>query len=191
MEAQGNFAAIMIRRRPLLMLAASLALAASAVLAQVPASVYNQAVADFDQQRYAEAEQTLRPALSEHPHDARGLGLMGLILDAQKRFVEAEAFHRRALVLAPNSAALDSNLGNHYLEQGQSERARSAYLRVIELDPADRNANSQLAQISINRKKGAEALHYLDRLPRSVWLASKMICIVTTRPQLFSSRLNA
>ena len=147
-------------------LAASLFLAASFALAQVPASVYDRAVADFGQQRYAEAEQILQPALAEHPRDARALGLMGLILDAQKRFAEAETFHRRALALAPDSASLYSNLGNHYLERGQSERARAAYLRAIELDPADRNANSQLAQISIDRKKGTDALHYLDRLPR-------------------------
>jgi tetratricopeptide (TPR) repeat protein len=74
---------------------------------------------------------------------------MGVILDAQKRFAEAETFYRRALALDPNSASLYSNLGNHYLKQGQSEKARAAYLRVVAFDPADRNANSQLAQISV------------------------------------------
>ena len=157
---------MMIRKRPLLVLALSLILAAEAAPAQVPPGVYDQAVADFEHERYAEAEQTLRPALANSPRDARSLGLMGLILDAQKRFDEAETFYRRALAIEPNSASLYSNLGNHYLKQGQSEKARAAYLRAVALDPADRNANSQLAQISITRKKGAEALHYLDRLPQ-------------------------
>ena len=152
--------------RHFIMATASAFLAASALFAQVPAGVYNQAVADFEQQRYAEAEQTLRPALANSPRDARALGLMGLILDAQKRFAEAETFYRRALALDPNSASLYSNLGNHYLKQGQSEKARAAYLRAVALDPADRNANSQLAQISVIQKQGLEALHYLDRLPR-------------------------
>lgn len=145
---------------------ASLFLATSLALAQVPQSVYDQAVADFGQQKYTEAEQALRPAVAEHPRDARALGLMGLILDAQKQFTEAETFHRRALALAPGSASLYSNFGNHYLAQGQSGRARAAYLRAIELDPTDRNANSQMAQISVNEKNGAQALKYLDRLPR-------------------------
>ena len=166
METQANFAPVMTRQRPLLLLAATLVLANFAVQAQVPASVYEQAVSEFTQQKYAEAEQTLRPDLAPHPRDARALGLMGLILDAQKRFTEAETFHRRALALAPDSASLYSNFGNHFLRQGQSERARSAYLRAVELDPSDRNANSRLAQISVDQKKGAEALHYLDRLPR-------------------------
>jgi tetratricopeptide (TPR) repeat protein len=145
---------------------ASLFFAASLALAQVPASVYDQAVADYSRQKYAEAEQALRPALAEHPRDARALGLMGLILDAQKRFAEAEPFHRRALALALDSASLYSNFGNHYLKQGQSEKARAAYLRAIELDSTDRNANAQLAQISVNEKAGAQALHYLSRLPK-------------------------
>jgi tetratricopeptide (TPR) repeat protein len=146
--------------------AASLFLAGSLAWAQVPASIYDQAVADFGRQEYAEAEQALRPAVAEHPRDARALGLMGLILDAQKRFAEAETFHRRALALAPDSASLYSNFGNHCLEQGQTEKARAAYLRAIELDPTDRNANSQLAQISVNKKNGAQALDCLNRLPR-------------------------
>jgi len=70
---------------------------------------------------------------------------MGLILDGQKRLAEAETFFERALELAPGDAYLYSNFGNHYLEQGQAEEARAAYLHAIELDPADRNANSQLA----------------------------------------------
>ena len=164
-SAADKLAAIMTRKRPLLMLTASLILAASAG-AQVPTSVYDRVVADFDEQRYAEAEQTLWPALAEHPRDDRALVLMGVILDAQERFAEAETFYRRALTLAPNSASLYSNLANHYLAQGQSEKAHAAYLRAVELDPANRNANSQLAQISVTQKKGLEALHYLDRLPR-------------------------
>jgi tetratricopeptide (TPR) repeat protein len=166
METQGNFAPVMTRRRPLFLLAATLVLANVAVQAQVPADIYDQAVVEFGRQKYAQAEQILRPALAEHPRDARGLGLMGLILDEQQRFAEAETFHRRALALAPDSASLYSNFGNHFLRQGQSERARSAYLRALELDPADRNANSHLAQMAVDQKKGVEALRYLDRLPR-------------------------
>jgi tetratricopeptide (TPR) repeat protein len=156
----------MARTRFFFVLTLSLLFAASFALAQVPANVCDRAVADLGQQKYAEAEQTLRLALANHPRDARALGLMGVILDAQKRFAEAETFYRRALVLTPNSPSLYSNFGNHYLEQGHLENARTAYLRVVGLNPADRNANSQLAQISVTERKGAEALHYLDRLPR-------------------------
>jgi len=149
------------------LLAAILLLTLSPAAAQVPSAVYDRAVADLDQQNYAEAERVLEPALAEHPHDARALGLMGLILDGQRRFAEAETFYRRALESAPSDASIYSNLGNHYLEQGQTEKARAAYLRAVELDPADRNANSQLAQISVDRKEGVQALHYLGRLPKA------------------------
>ena len=106
METQGNFVAIMTRQRPLLLFAATLILANGAVLAQVPANIYDQAVVHFGRQQYAEAEQILRPALAGHPRDARALALMGLILDEQQRFAEAETFYRRALALAPDSASL-------------------------------------------------------------------------------------
>jgi tetratricopeptide (TPR) repeat protein len=145
----------------------SLFLAASFALAQVPDSLYDRAVADFDQQKYTEAEETLRPALAEHPRDARALGLMGVILDAQKRYTEAERCYNLALEVEPNSASLLNNLGNHYLERNLPDRARTVFLRVIAIEPNHPNANLQLAQISVAAKQGEKALRYLGHLPAS------------------------
>jgi len=156
----------MDRTSPLSVAIVAAFLAVSFSFPQVPADVFDRAAAAFGRQNYAEAEQVLRPALAAHPRDARAWGLMGAILDAEKRFAEAEPFYQRALAITPNSASLYGNLGNHYLEQGQTEKARQAYLRVVALDPANRNANSQLAQMLVDQKKGAEALRYLDRLPK-------------------------
>ncbi len=156
----------MLLIRLVIHLSATLVLGASIVLAQVPPGVYDQAVDEFNHQKYQEAEETLKAALREHPQDARAVGLMGVILDAQKRYAEAENYYRRAIELLPNSASLYNNLGNHYLQEGKLESARAAYLRVTAIDPADPNANSQLAQIFISEKKGGEALRYLSRLPK-------------------------
>jgi len=60
-----SFSPRQMRCRLLLMLAASLLLTARFTLEQVPDSVYDRAVSEFDQQKYAEAEATLRPALAE------------------------------------------------------------------------------------------------------------------------------
>jgi Flp pilus assembly protein TadD len=156
----------MLLIRLVIQLSATLVLGASIVLAQVPPGVYDQAVDEFNHQKYQEAEETLKAALREHPQDARAVGLMGVILDAQKRYGEADNYYRRAIELSPNSASLYNNLGNHYLQEGKLESARAAYLRVAAIDPADPNANSQLAQIFITQKKGGEALRYLSRLPK-------------------------
>jgi tetratricopeptide (TPR) repeat protein len=157
----------MIWARLFFSLAASLFLAASSAVAQVPDSVYERAVADFDQQKYTEAEETLRPALAGHPRDARALGLMGVILDAQERYDEAERYYNLALQVEPNAAFLLNNLGNHYLERNLPDRARAAFLRVIAIEPNYPNANLQLAQISLAAKQGEKALRYLDHLPAS------------------------
>jgi len=138
-----------------------------ALLAQdaIPVAVYEQVAAAFQQGKLAEAEQMLGTALKTHPREARGLGLMGVILDAQRRYGEAESYYQRALKLNPNSAPLLNNLGNHYLAQGDAERARAAFLRVVALEPRHPNANLHLAQMSVAAKRGQAALRYLNRLP--------------------------
>jgi len=155
------------KMRGRLALAAGLLLTAHFTLAQVPDSVYERAVADFDQQKYAEAEAVLRPALAEHPRDGRALGLMGVILDAQERYEEAERCYNLALEVNPRDASLLNNLGNHYLQRNLPVQARAAFLRVIAIDPNFPNANLQLAALSVDAKHGEQALRYLGHLPDS------------------------
>lgn len=104
---------------------------------------------------------------SAQPDDLRTLMLKGAELDSQQRFREAEPYYRRALKLAPNSAAVLNNEGNHYLASGHREQARKFYLEAIRIDPHHTNANLQLAQMSVEEKDGKQALAYLSRLPTS------------------------
>ncbi len=132
---------------------------------QTPTSVYEQALAALEKGEAREAEKVLRPALREHPRDARALGLMGVILDAQQRYDEAERYYNQAVEVNPHSASLLNNLGNHYLARGDTERARAAFARVVALQPDHPNANLQLARISVAEKEGSQALAYLGHLP--------------------------
>jgi tetratricopeptide (TPR) repeat protein len=132
---------------------------------QIPASIYEQAVGFLDKGKPAQAEKTLEAALREHPRDAQALGLMGVVLDAQQRYDEAERYYNQALKIDPNSGSLLNNLGNHYLARGNTERAQAVFERVIALQPDQVNANLQLARISVEEKKGSEALKYLSHLP--------------------------
>jgi len=157
----------MILRRIIFSVSICCLLSAPALLSQdrIPLSVYEQVAAAFQQGKVADAEQTLRVALQKQPREARALGLMGVILDARKRYPEAESYYQRALKLNPNSAPLLNNLGNHYLAQGNAERARAAYLRVVAIERRHPNANLHLAQMSVAAKRGQAALRYLSRLP--------------------------
>jgi tetratricopeptide (TPR) repeat protein len=132
--------------------------------AQIPRSTYDKVTESFQQGKIAEAEQLLRSALRSNPNEVQALGLMGVILDAQNRYEEAERSYSQALKLAPGSAALYNNLGNHYLTRGMADRAQNSFLRVISIDPNHSNANLQLAKTSVESKRGREALQYLDHL---------------------------
>jgi tetratricopeptide (TPR) repeat protein len=127
--------------------------------------VLQEAAADFRQGKVSEAEQALRGALKLAPHDPAALGLLGVVLDAQKRYGEAQDAFTQALALAPHSSALLNNLGNHYMALGKTDQARAAYLKVVAADPHHPNANLQLAQLSVATRQGAAAIRYLDHLP--------------------------
>jgi tetratricopeptide (TPR) repeat protein len=57
-----------------------------------------------------------------------------------------------------------NNLGNHYLATGNPKQAEESFRRVVAIDPHHVNANLQLADMSVQRKDGAETLVCLSRL---------------------------
>lgn len=126
--------------------------------------LYNQITAAYQAGRLEEAEKQLRSLLQAHSEELRALSLMGVVLDALKRYDDAEAYYRRAQKLAPNSALIENNLGNHYLIQGKLDKARQAFLRAVALDPRHSNAHFQLVKIQIQKKEYTAALRHLDQM---------------------------
>jgi len=139
----------------------------SAILAEPqsnPGGAYSAAANAFQQGQLDQAEGMLRTAIAAEPDRPDLLGLLAVVLDAKKEYDQAEAFHQRALRLAPRSAGLWNNFGNHYVALGNSTKARSAFLHVLAVEPAHANANLQLARIALNDKHPTEALRYLKSL---------------------------
>ncbi len=129
--------------------------------------VYSQITAAYQQRRLGDAEKQLRALLQSHPAEVRALSLMGVVLDALKRYDEAETYYFKAQKLAPNSPLLENNLGNHYLAQGKVDKARQAFLRAVALDPRHPNAHLQLVKIQIQKKEYAAALRHLDQMSQT------------------------
>jgi tetratricopeptide (TPR) repeat protein len=127
-------------------------------------SVFRDALAAVQRGEFRAAEQKLRPEVAAHPDDAPALSLLGVALDNLNRFQEAAEFHRRAIAAAPRSADILNNYGNHLAATGEDAAARDAFLKAIAVDPANFNANLQLARQAVRRKNGGEALRYLRRL---------------------------
>lgn len=134
-------------------------------LPQTSSAVDLKAAQDFQEGRVADAVSALEAELRAHPQNVSALSLMAVILDSQRKYSEAEEFYRRALQIAPGSAVVLNNLGNHYLATGNSKKAEESFRRAVAIDPHHVNANLQLADMSVQRKDGAEALAWLGRLP--------------------------
>ncbi|MBZ5623120.1 MAG: tetratricopeptide repeat protein, partial [Acidobacteriia bacterium] len=132
------------------------------------------ALAALQRGDFASAEQTLRADVETHPNDAGALTLLGVALDNLRKFQEADAVHRRAIANAPRSIDVLNNYANHLVGAGDEDGARKMYLQVVALDPAQVNANLQLAQLALKRKSAQEALGYLKHLPADQQEAPKV-----------------
>lgn len=60
---------------------------------------------------------------------------VGTIYYAEKKYRTAIARYKRALVLAPDSAAFWSNLGTAWYARGKYDLMNEAYLKALQLDP--------------------------------------------------------
>lgn len=127
----------------------------------------SDAIAAMQRGDLASAEQILDAHLHTDPADAAALEVLGVVLDQEKKYGEADRVYHRALALG-RSPGLLNNYGNHLLATGKVKEARQAFLGVLALDPGHVNAEIQLARIALQQKAPAEASTYLDRLPANL-----------------------
>ncbi|HVN79574.1 MAG TPA: tetratricopeptide repeat protein [Terriglobia bacterium] len=160
-SVQNSYLCLVCQLTYILLLASSLCLAQTVTRSYE----YESIAAAYQSGKYQEAEQSLRQILERQPGEIRALSLMGAVLDALKRYEEAEGYYKKALKVSPNSPVLNNNLGNHYLAQGMTGKAQESFMRVVKADPRHVNANLQLAGISVGKKDGQAALGYLGQLP--------------------------
>jgi tetratricopeptide (TPR) repeat protein len=152
----------MLRIAPI---AAALLLAIPAAPAADDRPAIREALAALERRDFATAEQKLRADIATHPNDAPALTLLGVALDNLGKLPEADEVHRRALTNAPGSLDVLNNYANHLVGAGKEDEARKVYLQVVAIDPAQFNANVQLARLAVKQKSGPEALGYLKHLP--------------------------
>jgi tetratricopeptide (TPR) repeat protein len=129
---------------------------------QATEPLLNQAAAAYQAGKPGEAERALETILEKQPRDVGALVLMGIVLDAQSQYQNAESYYQRALKIAPASPQVLNNFANHYISSGDRNRARDLYLKTVAVDPHHANANLQLAQMSVEDKQGQAALKFLN-----------------------------
>ncbi|MCU1294698.1 MAG: hypothetical protein JWP08_3548 [Bryobacterales bacterium] len=138
-----------------------------AVLLHAQNDAVAAAIAAMQQGDLHSAEQQLQAELKTRPGNPAALAVLGVVLDQEKKFDEAESAYKRALAIDPSEPTLLNNYGNHLLAAGHVEAARQMFLRTVAVHPSDKNANVQLARLAVDRKRGVEALTYLEHLSRA------------------------
>ncbi len=114
------------------------------------------------------AETLLRDAVRKQPPDAEALGLLAVVLDQQSKFEDADPFYRKAIAINPRSSRFHNNYGNHLLKSNQPKQAKLEFQRVLDADPSNVNARTQLARLDVQDKLGAQALARMRDLPAKV-----------------------
>jgi tetratricopeptide (TPR) repeat protein len=110
------------------------------------------------------AEKKLRAEIAARPSEAEAWSFLGVSLDNQKRFSEADAAHRKALALAPRSNSVLDKFATHQLAMGDTSGARNTFTQALSIIATDGYAHLQLATLALKEKNGAEALNHLNRL---------------------------
>ncbi len=112
------------------------------------------------QNRWPEAEGSLRAALAISPDDMRATRALGQLLISQKRFGEAEDVWRKAVALDSEHAESAQVLGLVLLRKRDLEGAAALFTRALALDPAMGESAFNLGRIAYlgdDRAQAAEA----------------------------------
>src|SRR5579871_1694137 len=119
----------------------------------------NLALCQRELGQFADAEQSLRTALSLRPFTPETLTSLGSVLRSLLRHGEAETVLRQALTLAPRHASAHFNLGNALVDLGRFAEAETCFRQAIALEAANPRAYANLAVLlwDLGRNRDAEA----------------------------------
>ncbi|HLW79250.1 MAG TPA: tetratricopeptide repeat protein, partial [Terriglobia bacterium] len=124
---------------------------------------FQSAVADFDAQRYADADRKLRPLAERLPDNFEVNELLGLVCAAEGQDDRADRYLNRAVRLKPAAAAARANLAVHLAHLGKTAAAETEFKKAVELEPASYDANHNLGELYLKAGKLTAAIPYLER----------------------------
>ncbi|MFY4729356.1 tetratricopeptide repeat protein, partial [Nitrospira sp. BLG_2] len=104
------------------------------------------------EQRYREAEATLRRALEAHPRDLDLLNNFSLILIQAKDMAGTETIMRRMIDTEPKAMEHRVRLARFYIEQAAFGKAEAVLRDAVALDPNNEQRRLILAEFFVSRK---------------------------------------
>jgi len=111
-----------------------------------------------------QAEAALKPlqeATEICPTNAYAYDLLGIALDTQRRYEQAQRAHRKAVTLSPGWPSFHNNLAISYAHSGKNSQAKAELKIALRLDPHNLVANANLADFCLGEKQYRQALEYL------------------------------
>jgi len=115
----------------------------------------------LSQQKPAQARTLLLQATRECPRDPLGYNFLGMALDLEGRFKEAQESYLKAIALNPGIAAFHDNLAVSYFRSGQQATGVKEFEKALEYDSQNQTANLNLGTYYLGQKEYRRALKYL------------------------------
>lgn len=128
---------------------------------------FNLALKQYQAQKLAEADATLKKALALVPEHPQANLLSGLIACEQSRFKDAIAPLSLAAKHLPQNPDAHNNLGVAYFQLGRLDEAEAAWKRVLEIQPARHDVAMNLGTLALRRKDHAAAQAAFSRLTQA------------------------
>lgn len=120
---------------------------------QFSAAWNNLGTIAYQSANYARAEECFREALEQDPQSYAALVNLGGVLLTLRKLDEALSLNERAVLIRPNDALAQSQLGITYFETGNWELAKKRLKQARDLDPAH-FSHPQLVLFEIHMREG-------------------------------------
>jgi tetratricopeptide (TPR) repeat protein len=138
--------------------------AGSAQTSSTTSATLQQAEGLMQQGQPDQAKAKIQEELAQHPTSAEAYNLLGIVSTTQQDYAGALAAFQQALTIAPNSTKTLVNLGNAYVAEKNFDLAEKEYRTVLQLDPANRDANYNLGLLLMAKGAAVEAIPHFERV---------------------------
>lgn len=125
----------------------------------------NQALADFQAERYEDALTAIQQALEIFPRDPFALNLLGSIYTKQEKWDEAQRFFNRALNEDPGFFPARFNLGEVLFLQGKNEEALTYFENLNQMFQENGLIQFKLVTLFLLTNRPEDAKRLVDRIP--------------------------
>lgn len=116
------------------------------------------------QNRFADAEREYQQALDLDPKSVEGMAGLVNVYTKTQRMPEVEKMLRRYLEINPQNQTAHLQLGRVLAIRGDTAGARAEYEIVLKADPADFEAQRELAALDLSANRYQEAAHRYQAL---------------------------